>query len=45
MNAVIDDLIMDLGDGWHGTYLADIAATLITGPYDIPNALVNVREY
>lgn len=43
VNAVIDDLIIDLGAGWHGTYLADIAATLVTGPYDIPNALVNVK--
>ncbi|AWR98011.1 molybdopterin-dependent oxidoreductase [Acidianus sulfidivorans JP7] len=42
VNAIIDDLIIDLGAAWHGTYLADIPATLITGPYDIKNALVNV---
>ena len=42
INAVIDDLIIDLGAGWHGTYLADIAATLVTGPYKIENVLVNV---
>lgn len=42
VNAVVDDLIIDLGAGWHGTYLADIAATLVTGPYKIENALVNV---
>ena len=42
INAIIADLIIDLGAGWHGTYLADIAATLITGPYDIRNAKVNV---
>jgi len=42
INSIIADLIIDLGAGWHGTYLADIAATLITGPYDIRNAKVNV---
>ena len=42
VNAIIDDIIIDLGAAWHGTYLADIAGTLITGPYDIKNALVNV---
>lgn len=42
VNAIIADLIIDLGGGWHGTYLADIPATLITGPYDIKNAKVNV---
>jgi carbon-monoxide dehydrogenase large subunit len=43
VNAVIDDIIIDLGAAWHGTYLADIAGTLITGPYDIKNALVNIK--
>ncbi|MGC9106149.1 MAG: glyceraldehyde dehydrogenase subunit alpha [Thermoprotei archaeon] len=43
VNAVIDDIIIDLGAGWHGTYLADIAATLVTGPYDIPNAMANIK--
>ncbi|MBB5254827.1 glyceraldehyde dehydrogenase subunit alpha [Sulfurisphaera ohwakuensis] len=42
INSIIDDLIIDLGAAWHGTYLADIPATLITGPYDIKNAKVNV---
>jgi len=42
INSIISDLIIDLGAGWHGTYLADIPATLITGPYDIKNAKVNV---
>ncbi|BFH72904.1 glyceraldehyde dehydrogenase subunit alpha [Sulfurisphaera javensis] len=42
INTIIDDLIIDLGAGWHGTYLADIPATLITGPYDIKNAKVNI---
>ncbi|QIW25253.1 xanthine dehydrogenase family protein molybdopterin-binding subunit [Sulfolobus sp. S-194] len=42
INSILDDLIIDLGAGWHGTYLADIPATLITGPYDIKNAKVNV---
>ena len=42
INAIVDDLIIDLGAGWHGTYLADIAATLVTGPYKIENVLVNV---
>ena len=42
INTVIDDVIIDLGAAWHGTYLADIAATLVTGPYDIKNALANV---
>ncbi|BCU70319.1 glyceraldehyde dehydrogenase subunit alpha [Stygiolobus caldivivus] len=42
VNAILDDVIIDLGAAWHGTYLADIAATLITGPYDIKNALANV---
>ncbi|BCU67781.1 aldehyde oxidase [Sulfolobales archaeon HS-7] len=42
VNAIIDDVFIDLGAAWHGTYLADIAATLITGPYDIRNALANV---
>jgi len=43
VNVVIDDIIIDLGAAWHGTYLADIAGTLITGPYDIKNALVNIK--
>ncbi|QGR18629.1 glyceraldehyde dehydrogenase subunit alpha [Stygiolobus azoricus] len=42
VNTIIDDVIIDLGAAWHGTYLADIAATLVTGPYDIKNALANV---
>ncbi|BAB67592.1 glyceraldehyde dehydrogenase subunit alpha [Sulfurisphaera tokodaii] len=42
INSILDDLIIDLGAAWHGTYLADIPATLITGPYDIKNAKVNV---
>ena len=43
VNVVMDDIIIDLGAAWHGTYLADIAGTLITGPYDIKNALVNIK--
>jgi len=43
VNVVIDDIMIDLGAAWHGTYLADIAGTLITGPYDIKNALVNIK--
>jgi len=42
INSIISDLIIDLGAGWHGSYLADIPANLITGPYDIKNAKVNV---
>lgn len=42
VNVIIDDLILDLGAGSHGFYLADITATLITGPYDVRNAKVEV---
>lgn len=42
VNVIIDDLILDLGAASHGFYLADITATLITGPYDIRNAKVEV---
>ncbi|BDC17770.1 glyceraldehyde dehydrogenase subunit alpha [Acidianus sp. HS-5] len=43
VNAIIDDLIIDLGAAWHGFYLADISSTLITGPYDIKNAMANIK--
>ncbi|PVU76000.1 aldehyde oxidase [Acidianus hospitalis] len=43
INAVIDDIIIDLGAAWHGFYLADISGTLITGPYDIKNATSTIK--
>ena len=42
INSIIDDLIIDLGAAWHGSYLAAITGSLITGPYDIKNAKVNI---
>ncbi|WP_243680901.1 xanthine dehydrogenase family protein molybdopterin-binding subunit [Vulcanisaeta souniana] len=40
--ALIDDLIIDLGTATHGYYLADITATLISGPYKVRDILVEV---
>ena len=40
---IIDELVIDLGAATHGYYLADIAATLVTGPYRVRDALVNVQ--
>ncbi|WP_338604084.1 glyceraldehyde dehydrogenase subunit alpha [Sulfolobus tengchongensis] len=42
LTAIIDDLIIDLGAASHGTYLADIAATMLPGPYKVRNLRVNV---
>ncbi|MGC9152689.1 MAG: glyceraldehyde dehydrogenase subunit alpha [Vulcanisaeta sp.] len=40
--ALIDDLVIDLGAATHGYYLADITATLISGPYKVRDILVEV---
>lgn len=40
--ALIDELIIDLGAATHGYYLADITATLISGPYKVRDILVEV---
>ena len=40
--ALIDELIIDLGAATHGYYLADITATLISGPYRVKDILVEV---
>ncbi|WP_016732793.1 glyceraldehyde dehydrogenase subunit alpha [Saccharolobus islandicus] len=41
LTAMIDDAIIDLGAASHGTYLVDIAATMLTGPYKVRDLRVN----
>lgn len=40
---IVDELIIDLGAATHGYYLADIAATLVTGPYRVRDVKVNIK--
>ncbi|MEW9491262.1 MAG: glyceraldehyde dehydrogenase subunit alpha [Candidatus Aramenus sulfurataquae] len=42
LTGIIDDLIIDLGAASHGTYLADIAAQMLPGPYSIRDIKVEV---
>ncbi|MCY0863057.1 MAG: xanthine dehydrogenase family protein molybdopterin-binding subunit, partial [Metallosphaera prunae] len=42
LTGIVDDLYIDLGAASHGTYLADIAATMLPGPYSVRDVLVNV---
>ncbi|AOL16917.1 aldehyde oxidase [Sulfolobus sp. A20] len=42
LTAIVDDIIIDLGAASHGSYLADIAATMIVGPYKVRDVKVNV---
>ncbi|EZQ07008.1 MULTISPECIES: glyceraldehyde dehydrogenase subunit alpha [Acidianus] len=37
-----DQLVIDLGAASHGTYLADISATMLPGPYKIKDIVVDV---
>ncbi|QKR00382.1 xanthine dehydrogenase family protein molybdopterin-binding subunit [Metallosphaera tengchongensis] len=39
---IMDDLFIDLGAASHGTYLADIAATMLPGPYSVRDVKVMV---
>ncbi|MEM0064787.1 MAG: glyceraldehyde dehydrogenase subunit alpha, partial [Metallosphaera sp.] len=39
---IIDELYIDLGAASHGTYLADIAATMLPGPYSVKDIVVKV---
>ncbi|AGJ64040.1 glyceraldehyde dehydrogenase subunit alpha [Saccharolobus islandicus] len=41
LTAMIDDAIIDLGAASHGTYLVDIAATMLAGPYKVRDLRVN----
>lgn len=41
LTAMIDDAVIDLGAASHGTYLVDIAATMLTGPYKVRDLRVN----
>ncbi|AAK42326.1 xanthine dehydrogenase family protein molybdopterin-binding subunit [Saccharolobus solfataricus] len=41
LTAIIDDAIIDLGAASHGTYLVDIAATMLPGPYKVRDLRVN----
>lgn len=41
LTAIVDDLFIDLGAASHGTYLADIAATMLLD-YQVKDLLVNV---
>ncbi|MCG3109242.1 Glyceraldehyde dehydrogenase large chain [Metallosphaera sp. J1] len=42
LTGIVDDLYIDLGAASHGTYLADIAATMLPGPYAVRDVVVNV---
>ena len=42
LTSIIDDLTIDLGAASHGSYLADIAATMLPGPYKVRDIQVNV---
>lgn len=43
VRGLTDELIIDLGAAHHGTYLADIAATMLPGPYNIRDIRVEVK--
>ncbi|MEM3353601.1 MAG: glyceraldehyde dehydrogenase subunit alpha [Saccharolobus sp.] len=43
LTAIIDDAIIDLGAASHGTYLIDIAATMLPGPYKVRDIKVDAK--